>query len=262
MEHNYDFKSFEEAAATFPLILHTKQYKQHVAKVCSKRFFGSYFDRCFKQHRVSNPIAPNQADILPWIFYDRNTTGAGVNSLAQYTFFNVPIGTGGKVQADTNLTQVSRLNDPQWFNCTALGFYFTSNMVKADIDGLLNAYYHQFTIGDKIYATGPLQCFPGGAGLQGVDTRNNEGTYSNGQANLGNVYDLRLPAGLQLGVDASSGVPIVADGLIGQTILQGQNFNDQVIGTPFALSAAAAPNNGVGLNFMCFLYGILSRGVQ
>jgi hypothetical protein len=77
------------------------------------------------------------------------------------------------------------------------------------------------------------------------------------------VFDVRLPAGIHLGVD-SNNVPIVTDGLIGVTILQGQQFN-VTCNAPAggaALSAAAATPPGTGLTVMCYLYGILSRGVQ
>ena len=258
----YNFSSFDEAAQTFPLIKSTEQYKRHLVKVASKRYFGSYFSRARNKMVAQNPIAPNQADILPWILYDNNVTAAAANTAVLYTFFNVPIGTAGKTKANTNLTQVSRLEDPQWFNCIGLGFYFASNMIKIDIDQFLNLYFQEFVIGQKIYSEGPLQCFPAGAGLSGMTTRNNEGGFSNGQPNLGNIYDLRLPAGLHLGKDRDSGMDIVADGLIGHTILQSQAFRVDIRGTAFALAAAAAPGNGTGLSLSCYLYGILSRGVQ
>ena len=258
----YDFQSFDEAAKTFPLIKHTAQYRQHVSKVTSRRHFGNIFSNLRKRAMAQNPIAPNQADILPWILYDRNLTAAAANTAVQYTFYNQPIGAAGKTKNDTNLSQVSRLEDPQWFNCIGLGFYFSSDMIKLDLDRFLNLYRQEFTIGQKVYSEGPIQCFPAGAGLFGTTTRNNEGTFSNGQPNLGNVYDLRLPAGLHLGADRDTGQAIVADGLIGHTILQSQAFRIDLYGTAFALTAAAAPANGVGVNLMTYLYGILSRGVQ
>ena len=83
------------------------------------------------------------------------------------------------------------------------------------------------------------------------------------EARIDNVFDVRLPAGIHLGVDANN-VPIVTDGLIGITILQGQQFRIEM-NAPLggaALAASGADPAGTGLSIMAYLYGILSRGVQ
>lgn len=197
------------------------------------------------------PIMPNMTDAVNWSLYDRVVTAAGANTLPLYVFYSIPMNTGGKTKNDTNLEQVQRLPDPEWMNVTHLGFYFTGNMVKADIDNFINSYYMEFWVGQKIYAEGPLVKFPAGVGITGATTRNNEGAWTNGVPMNTNMTDLRLPLGI-----ANS------DGYTGITILQGQQFQVRLIGTAFALSAAAAPNNGTGLNLMCFADGIKSRGVQ
>lgn len=197
------------------------------------------------------PVVPNMTNILPWVIYDRVVAAAAANTAARNTFFNLPIGAAGKTKEDTNLQQVMQLPAPEIMNVYSIGFAFMSDMVKVDIDAFLNDYYMEFWVGDRVYAEGPLQCFPGGTGVDGATTRNNEGSFSNGVPVLGNVWDLRLPVGIP-GADGITGVPI----------LQGESFQVLVIGTPFALSAAAAPNNGVGLDLMCYLTGIKSRAVQ
>lgn len=210
---------------------------------------GFYRRKAIRQHRITNPIAPNQADIVNWILYDRVVTAAAANTAVQYTFFQQPIGTAGKLKEDTNLEQVQRLPDPQWFNTYTLGFYFDSEMVKVDIDSFLKDYYFEFWVGQKIYLEGPLQAAPSGYGLYGASTKNNEGAWANGYPAQANVFDFRVP-------------PPMGDGVTGVTILQGQQFQVRVIGTAFALGAAAAPLNGIGLDLMCILTGVLSRGVQ
>lgn len=218
-------------------------------RVNRKRLIDGKVRQKLNSQRLHNPVAANQSDVLPWQLYDRVTTAAAANTAAQYTFFQQPIGAAGKTKEDTNLEQVQRLPDPQWMNVTSIGFYFTTDMIKTDVDAFLNDYYYEFWVGQKVYSEGPLQCAPSGYGLYGVTTRNNEGGFSNGMPAAANTLDLRLPA------------PI-GDGNTGVTILQGQQFNVRVIGTPFALAAAAAPTNGAGLNLMCFLVGIISRSVQ
>jgi len=203
--------------------------------------------------RTANPIMGGKADIVNWTLYDRITAAQNTATATQYTFFNTPIGTNSKTKNDTNLEQVSRLPDPQFFNATQLGFVL-NNMILLDCVALLNAYYCEFWVGQKVYVEGPLNLFPGGAGLQGASNITAAATqqaFSNGMPyGLSVMYDLRLPSGLGMG-------DFVSDGLTGITILQGQNFYVRIIGTSFTLTSGAT-----GLNTLCRLDGILSRGVQ
>jgi len=202
--------------------------------------------------RGHNPIAANQADIVNWTLYDRITAANNTATATQYTFFNVPIG-GTKTKNDTNLEQVSRLPDPMFFNATQLGFVL-NNMILLDAVALTNQYYCELWVGQKVYVEGPLNMFPGGAGLQGFSNITAAGTQqavTNGMPyGLSVMYDLRLPAGFNMG-------GFVSDGLTGITILQGQNFYVRIIGTSFTLTSGAT-----GMNVMTRLDGILSRGVQ
>lgn len=216
---------------------------------------------------AENPIAPNQADIVKWIIYDRFQFAPGTTVPNKFQFFTQPIGTAGKTKIDTNMDQVQRLSDPLWFNTEGIGFWFGSMNLLLDINAFFQSEYMEFWVGQKVYLEGPVQCFPGGAGLQGTsDTAGLGGgtaSWTNGQARTDNVYDVRLPAGIHLGVDANN-VPIVTDGLIGITILQGQQFHVDMQ-APMggaALAASTASPAGTGLTIMCYLYGILSRGVQ
>lgn len=198
------------------------------------------------------PIMPNTADIVQWWLWDRFTTAAGANTAATYRFFSQPIGTAGKTKEDTNLELVGQLPAPQWMNVTHLGFFFAPDTDVIDLNALFDDYYYEFWVGQKVYSEGPLQCAPSGTGVYSMSTVNNTQTNANGWPSLGNMLDLRLPAGTDLGAGQ------VADGNRGVTILQNQQFQVRVIGTAFALQAAPSP----GLNFMCYLYGTLSRGVQ
>lgn len=192
------------------------------------------------KNRLSNPIEEGKADVLPWWLYDRLYTSAGSTTSTEYDFFTTPIG-GAKTYVDTNLEQVSRLADPEHFDATALRFYFSSDMVKSDIDTFLNTYWAEFWIGSKAYTRAPLTVFPGGAGLQGFTTQTNIGGYSNGFPSPGAVVDFRM-----------------GDNPIGHHILQGQTFKVKVITS----TGFATASGGVGLKLLCILDGILSRGVQ
>lgn len=215
------------------------------------------------KHRRQNPIAPGQADLVQWTLYDRQTNAQATTVPTKFTFFNVPIGTNNKTKADTNIEQVMRLPDPEWMNVVGLGFYFASNMIKADIDGFLNTYFMEFWVSSKVYLEGPFQCYPAAAGIMGATTQNSLGVFTNGVPRTDNFFDVRLPAGLQLGLD-DAGQGIMTDGLIGITILQGQSFkvDCQAPAGGLALTSTATNAQATGLNLMCYAYGIKSRGVQ
>lgn len=241
-------------------------------KVSARDTFGSFMKAAKRRIRGTNPIAPNQADIVNWILYDRISFAAAAVVPNLTRLFVTPIGTSSKTKVDTNLDQVSRLPDPLWFNITQMGFFFNNNVLAIDLDAFFNSEYMELWVGQKTYLEGPVQCFPSGAGRFGAPTLgtmtaaatnvgNNQG---NGWPVLSNLYDVRLPGGLNLGVDAG-GQPVVADGLIGITILQGQQFNVQLKadgGGATMAASGAVPVPGTGLTVACYLHGILSRGVQ
>jgi hypothetical protein len=234
-------------------------------KVGLKTSMTEFFRAARRHSFAENPIAPNQADIVKWILYDRFQFAPGTTVPNNFKFFTQPIGTAGKTKIDTNMDQVQRLSDPLWFNTEGLGFWFGSVNLLSDISAFFQSEYMEFWVGQKVYLEGPIQCFPGGAGLQGYSdgVTGGQQTWTNGQARTDNVYDVRLPAGIHLGVDANN-VPIVTDGLIGVTILQGQQFRVEM-NAPMggaALAASTATPAGTGLTVMAYLYGILSRGVQ
>jgi hypothetical protein len=215
--------------------------------------------RAISKFRRQNPIAPNQADLVNWLLYDRYTVAASGTVPTNFKFFTAPIGSGTKTKADTNLDQVQRLPDPLWMNVVGIGFYFANNMALVDVTGFLNTYYMEFWVGQKVYIEGPHVVYPSASGLSGTAS----GIITNGFPNFNNMFDLRLVAGLNLGAGmGSDGQPktILSDGLTGITILQGQQFRVENNAPAGGLALAASP--ATGLNIMCYLYGILSRGVQ
>lgn len=198
--------------------------------------------RVSAKNRNTNPIEEGRADIVPWLFYDRQTTASNTTTAVEYDFFTTPIG-GAKTRQDTNMTQVQTLSQPEHFNCTSLQFYPSSRMFAVDIGTLLDTYYCEFWIGNKIYAQGPISQFPAGAGLYGATTQTNVGFFTNGMPSPLAVVDFRI-----------------GDNPIGHHILQGQSFQVKLIS-----SAGFLTNNGsgaIGLNLLCVIDGVLSRGVQ
>jgi hypothetical protein len=228
---------------------------------------GGILESAKRRMLAQNPIVPNSADIINAIIYDTYKIAANTSIGAAFTFFTVPIGTSGKTKMDTNMEQVSRLPDPQWFNALSLGFSFGPEVNLADQITVLNNYYMEFWVGGKSYLEGRFDFFPSGNGVTGsyYDTTatTKSSLVTNGVPNYNNLFDLRLPAGMGLGVqrnpDTGANEPVVADGLIGVTILQGQNFSVKCSAPGGAQSTASG---GAGLRMIAQLYGILSRSVQ
>lgn len=222
----------------------------------SSYHIGGLMERAKRRMLAQNPIVPNAADIVNWILWDTYKVAASTTIGASFQFFTQPIGTNSKTAMDTNMEQVQRLPDPQWMNVISLGFEFGPDMLVADVNTLVNNYYTDFIVGNKTYAQGRYENFPTGGAVDA------SATVKNGQPSWVNQFDLRLPQGIDLGIqtDPNSGAPgrVVSDGLIGVTILQGQQF--KVNNT--APGGAQSTGVGNGLRLVCQLYGILSRGVQ
>lgn len=225
-----------------------------------------------KRFRKQNPISPNQADYVNWILYDRISFAAAATVNQLVKLFVLPIGQSSKTKVDTNLDQVSTLSAPQWFNCTGIGYYFNPNVAPIDLYNFLSTEYMEFWVSQKVYAEGPLDQFPSSGGVvnsvalgtMAAAATSYETNSSNGWPSTHNMYDVRLPAGLPLGRDGN-GAAVIADGIIGITILQSQNFHIELKadgGGATMAAANAVPINSVGLTVSCRLHGILSRGVQ
>jgi hypothetical protein len=241
-------------------------------KVTRRSNFMDMMSVAKRRFRKPNPIAPNQADIVQWILYDRISFAQGAVIPSQNKLFVIPQGSGGKTKVDTNLEFVSQLTPPQWMNVTSIGFFFNNNVTGVDLDAFFNSEYMEFWVTQKVYAEGPLQCFPSGAGRFGSAALGTMGaaatSFTNSQGNgwpvTSNMFDVRLPGGLNLGVD-QNGNSIIADGMIGITILQGQNFYVKLnadAGGATLIANTAVPIPGTGLTCACYLHGILSRQVQ
>jgi hypothetical protein len=219
-----------------------------------------------KKGSLHNPIVPNMADYTNWILYDRIVFAAGSNIPTNFKLFVVPIGQSSKTKVDTNLDLVSQLPQPYWFNATHIGFNWYFNVLELDLVNFLAQSYMEFWVNNKIYSEGPYQAYPANVGASGFSTQTNQSVLTNGwNTGVQTMYDLRLPAGINLGKDPSTGAPVVTDGLTGINILQSQLFKieNYLPGGVLALTASTAePNAGTGLTLQVFLHGVLSRSVQ
>lgn len=233
--------------------------------------FKDFLKAAFAKPRNVNPIAPNQADYVNWILYDRISFAAAATIPNLFKLFVAPIGSGTKTKVDTNLDQVSTLPAPQWMNVTQLCVFFNGNAAPVDLNAFLSTEYIEFWVGGtKVYVEGPVDQFPQGGGIFNQTSMSLVAAATafvtqstNGWPSQHNMYDLRLPQGLSLGRD-TNGAAVVSDGLLGITILQSQTFNVQFKadgGGATLAAGGATPIPGVGLTVGTRLHGILSRGV-
>jgi hypothetical protein len=142
------------------------------------------------QGRNTNAIMADWVDRGPWQYWDTITfPNSGLGPVAQqYNPFSVPIGsqnpltavTTTKTKLQTNMVRQNQFPPPRCLLLIAIGFYFSSQFLKPDIDKILDSCYMEFRIDDKIFHEGQLWEFPPGAGLTGVTTQTTESVYTLG----------------------------------------------------------------------------------
>lgn len=212
--------------------------------------------------RNNNPIVPGAADFVQWVAYDRMTYAAATILPNLISYFSIPSNQSGKTKMDTNLTQSQTFPAPNWLNVVGLTVYFADTMLKNDISIVLNNFWLEFWCQEKIYVEGPLYNFPSVGGLtSGINSTLAAGAqisaYNNGTPAAFNFFDVRLPAGMQLGT-------ISTDGVTGIVINGGQSFHVDLKSTAAAatitLGASSAPYGGYLVTVS--LLGTYSRAVQ
>ncbi len=199
------------------------------------------------QPRDINAIMAGWVDRGPWQYWD---TVNGVQNTAlqpSYSVFSIPIGqtdpitSTTKTKLQTNMQRGNQFPPPRCLVLMQIGFYFASTMLKADIDLVLNNFYMEFRIDDKIFFEGLLWQFPPGTGLVGHSTKTNESSWGLGLA--APQYTRRY-------------------GNYAKYIAPLQQFSMSLIcpGTPPTLTASTA--GGTGLLMVPFLDGLTDRSVQ
>ena len=142
------------------------------------------------QGRNTNAIMAGWVDRGPWQYWDTVLGNPGVALLTQYGVFSVPIngqnplpppgGGGVKTKLLTNMQQPNQFPPPKCLLLMQIGFYFSSRMLKGDIDLILDNCYMEFRIDDKIFHEGQLWEYPPGVGLSGFTMQSGIGAFTNG----------------------------------------------------------------------------------
>lgn len=139
------------------------------------------------QGKNTNSIMQGWVDRGPWQYWDTVTGLAGAALASTYSPFSVQIGQQNPLVAgatknklNTNMVRGNQFPPPRCLLLIAIGFYFSSAMLKADIDLVLDNCWVEFRIDDKIFHEGQIWQFPAGAGLAGVSTQTAQSVYTNG----------------------------------------------------------------------------------
>jgi hypothetical protein len=153
---------------------------------------GQIMDASQAQGKNTNSIMSGWIDRGPWQYWDTIDSASGLpgapgQALNQtYSPFSVQIGAQNpltnltKNKLETNMVRGNQFPPPRCLLLIDIGFYFSSRMLKVDIDSILDNCWQEFRIDDKIFHEGQLWQFPGGAGLMGVTSRSNESVYTLG----------------------------------------------------------------------------------
>lgn len=194
-----------------------------------------------------NSIMAGWVDRGPWQYWDTVPGTQGAAMASSYSIFSVPIGqldpvtSTVKTKLQTNMQRGNQFPPPRCLVLMQIGFYFSSTMLKADIDLMLNNYYIEFRIDEKIYFEGQLWQFPAGVGLTGTSTTTSQQAWLNG-----------LPAPQytrRYGDYAKYIAPL-------------QQFSLTMITPNTPPTLTSTNDGGTGLSLIPFLDGLTDRAVQ
>lgn len=147
------------------------------------------------QGRNTNSIMAGWIDRGPWQYYDTLQAAAGTAMASQYQAFSVQIGAQNplannttKTKLQTNMQLSGQFPPPRCLLLLQLGFYMAAYtaggvwtpMFLDDIEAILQNYYVEFKIDDKVFHEGPLALYPSGLGLGGATAQSGQAVWTNG----------------------------------------------------------------------------------
>lgn len=182
---------------------------------------------------------PDRMDVQHTPIYDTVAIAAAGNVNPLTTAFFTNVGpASGKTLALTNMSQQQRLAAPQAFSIFAIRLRIAENILRLDLDTILNQFCLEVFKGEKCYNRAPLWYYAAGGGISGFTTWAGESAYNNGLPGRESMHKLAVPIVLE----------------------NQETFWANYQGAAFALTAAAA--GGTGLFTVCLLDGLYARGVQ
>jgi len=133
-----------------------------------------------------NSLMGDWVDRGPWVYYDTIYAVSGGQLFSTYNPFSLKMGqvdpvTGtAKTKLQTNMIENGSFGATRCLILMQLGISFPSYIVKANVDLLLNSFYLEVRIAEKIFFEGIPEIYPSGTGLMGVSTQTGEETWTIG----------------------------------------------------------------------------------
>lgn len=174
-----------------------------------------------------------------WYYYDTATVAQAASTGTQISFFAIPQGPT-KSKLLTNMTLGNQFPPPRCLIMDNLGFYFNSNVIKPDVDLIVNNCYCEFRIDDKIFFEGHLWRYASGYGIVGTSTQTGESAWNIGKADI--------TANLRFGQYSKYIAP--------------QQLFSLVLNFPTAQTLTATADGGVGIGLIAMIQGLTDRSVQ
>lgn len=201
--------------------------------------------------RDINSIMAGWVDRGPWQYWDTVRQAPSTALLAQYSPFSIPIGTQdpfssiAKTKLITNMVRGNNFPPPRCLVIMQVGFLFSPQMVKPDVDLVMDNAFIEVRIDDKIFFEGQIWQFPAGVGEAGFTTQTGQSAITNGFPSLeatrryGEYSKYVAPLQQFSMVINFAGTPptlsstIVTGGGIGGTIGQSEATNTALYLVPF-----------------------------
>jgi hypothetical protein len=182
-------------------------------------------------------LISNQLDVQDTPLYDTITYTAGATiTTANSTFFQNVEANSGKTPTQTNMDTNGRLDAPEAFSVFGIRLGWSEDILRADLQTLLNTWAFQFQMLKKYYSQANIRHYSAGWGITGYTTRTAESFYTNGMPGRGSMNLLSVKL----------------------VIANQQTFQAQLIGAANQVLSVS----GNGLILICELVGLYARGVQ
>lgn len=179
----------------------------------------------------------NQLDVQDTPVYDTITYApAGTVNTTNSQFFSNVGALSGKTVAQTNMAQTQKLDAPEAFSVFAIRLGISEDILRSDLQTLLNSWAYAFYLGQKWYQRANIRHFASGWGISGYTTKTSESFYTNGLPSIQAMHGLAV----KLVIANQMSFYGQLEGSVGQT-----------------LSAS-----GSGLIMVNELVGLYARGVQ
>ena len=180
----------------------------------------------------------NQLDVQDTPVYDTityNPSGT-INTPNSMWFSNVVAATSGKTYAQTNMQQSQKLDAPEAFAVFGVRVGWSEDILRSDLQTLLNSWAYEFWLGQKNYQRANLRHFASGWGISGFSSKTSESVYTNGWPSRDAMHVLAVKL----------------------VIANQMSFYAQLTGA----ASQTLSSSGAGLILVNELVGLYARGVQ